>query len=332
MPEIRDWENGFLIQAPISMAPPLRQVNSYILRGEEGITIIDPGPRTETTEQEWADIWRQLHIRPQQVKQIVLTHHHPDHYGLAGYLQNLTGAKVLMSERSHREARLMWDEGRAMNAELPPLFLHHGLPRKIAGQLPPHLESFFPQVNPAPEVTYIDESDRLVMGGRSWQPVETGGHASGHLSFYLREEGIMLCGDAVLPQISPNISLYPGGDPQPLQTFLDGLQKLSGYEVKMAYPGHRRPFDYFRSRTEALIAHHEERLAKVLGLLRQGPKNAYEICLALFGNTLGIHQMRFAMSESLAHLIELVRRGQVRMETDEEGSDRFVMAEFSARR
>ena len=131
----------------------------------------------------------------------------------------------------------------------------------------------------------------------------------GHLSFYAPESREILCGDAVLPQISPNISLQPGSDTEPLQSYMDGLQRLGTLTVERAYPGHRNPFTRFTERTTELLAHHEERLAKLAERLRESPAHAYDICLHLFGDRLGTHQLRFAMSETLAHLQELVRRG-----------------------
>ncbi|KAF6614237.1 MBL fold metallo-hydrolase, partial [Paenibacillus sp. EKM208P] len=72
-----------------------------------------------------------------------------------------------------------------------------------------------------------------------------------------------------------------------------------------------------RERTQALLAHHEERLEKFQQLIQPEGSTAYELCIAMFGGKLGIHQLRFAMSETLAHLVELVRRERASMsETD----------------
>lgn len=167
-------------------------------------------------------------------------------------------------------------------------------------------------MTPAPEVDFIREGEAVVMGGRCWLPLESAGHAPGHLSFYDPERKLMFCGDAVLPQISPNISFLPGSDPQPLQSFLTSLERFASYEVRIAFPGHRHPFEHFPERVHMLLEHHEERLARIEGLLRPRPQTGFEVCAALFGTDLGIHQMRFAMAETLAHLVELVRRGRAR--------------------
>lgn len=310
----QEWAEAGVIQIPISMAPPLRQVNSYLLRGPEGVTIIDPGPRTDVTEQEWREVLRELGLQPADIAAIVLTHHHPDHFGLAGYLQQLTQAPVYMSARSYEEAERMWGAKSTVNEALPALFRQHGMPEEWLSQLPSHLHSFMAQVTPFPEVTFVTEGSPIAMGGGNWEPIVTGGHAPGHMSYYNRSSKIMICGDAVLPQISPNISLVPGSEPDPLQSFMDSLKRLGAYEVSMAFPGHRSPFDYFNERIRLLIQHHEQRLERMEQLLLEKPMTGFEVCSAVFGTKLGIHQMRFAMSETLAHLLELVRQGRTALE------------------
>lgn len=319
----QEWTEAGMIQIPITMAPPLRQVNSYLLRGSEGVTIIDPGPRTEVTEKEWEAVWKELRIHPSDITSIVVTHHHPDHFGLAGYLQSLTGAPVYMSARAYEEAERMWGTESRVNEALPALFRQHGMPDEWLNQLPLHLNGFIPQVSPFPKVTFITEDTSMTMGGRRWEPVMSGGHAPGHISLYDRDKQIMICGDAVLPQISPNISLLPGSEAHPLDSFIGGLKRLDMYEVSMAYPGHRSPFGYFQERIRLLIQHHEQRLLQMEQLLQNEPLTGFQVCSAVFGTKLGIHQMRFAMSETLAHLLELVRQGRASREESTGSAERF---------
>ncbi|KOR88160.1 MBL fold metallo-hydrolase [Paenibacillus solani] len=309
-PDIHHIEEHQLSQVKITLSNPLRWVNSYVLQGEEGTTIIDPGPRTDSSEQEWLAAMEQLKINFNDITSIVLTHHHPDHYGLAGWFQERTGAKVWMSKRAHEEALLMWGKDSVMEHTLLASFREHGMPEAKLALLPEHLGSFFPQVTPQPEVSYISEHLPFRMGNRVWVPVQTAGHAPGHLSFFHAADGILLCGDAVLPQISPNVSLLPGSDAEPLALYLAGLHRLRELHVRTAYPGHRHPFTHFRERIDALLLHHEERLDTIAGMLSAaGRLTAFEVCTALFGEKLGIHQLRFAMCEALAHLAELTRRG-----------------------
>ncbi|WP_434749683.1 MBL fold metallo-hydrolase [Paenibacillus amylolyticus] len=304
----------------ITMSFPLRWVNSYILIEPDGqASIVDPGPRTAETEQEWREALANLGLTFEDIHQIVLTHHHPDHLGLSGWMQQMSGAPVLMSARSRQETDYMWGDGASIEERLPEYYLLHGMPQHKTVEIKEHMKTFISQITPLPKVTIIADGDTLRMGGKAWIAVETGGHAPGHLSFYAFESKEILCGDAVLPQISPNISLQPGSDPEPLQSYMDGLRHLSSLTVECAYPGHRNPFPRFTERTTELLAHHEERLAKLTERLQESSAHAYEICLHLFGDRLGTHQLRFAMSETLAHLQELIRRGLVSQEQQPNG-------------
>lgn len=308
---IQRWAEYGIYAVHIPMAPPLRWVNSYVLHGKGETTVVDPGPRTVESIATWEQALRELGLHAQEITSIMVTHHHPDHYGLAGYLQSLSGAKVYMSRRAYEESQLMWGKGQRINEELTALFRQHGMPDTWLAQLPGHLDSFLSQVEPHPEITPVADGEILCLGGRSWTAIETAGHAPGHLSLYENGQGIILCGDAVLPQISPNISLLPGSDPNPLASFLQSLDKLKGFKVSVAFPGHRNPFSGFTERIDQLLLHHEERLEKMEALLDGGERSGFDICTALFGTKLGIHQMRFAMAETLAHLFELVQRGRL---------------------
>ncbi|MBD7969780.1 MBL fold metallo-hydrolase [Paenibacillus gallinarum] len=309
LPEWTFHEEEELTRVKISMSGPLRWVNSYLWRGEKGVVIVDPGPRSNQTEEEWHVVWNALSITPQEITDIVLTHHHPDHYGLAGWMQEQTGASVWMSRRAHQEAEFMWGREAEINHVLPVYFRSHGMTEIWTEQLLPHLESFDPQVSPTPLVQYVEEG-AFEVGGRTFQVIETSGHAPGHLSFYEADRELILCGDAVLPQISPNISLLPGSDPEPLLSFMQGLDELGALSVRKAFPGHRHPMRSFHERISSLKIHHEERLNQIEKMIGEQPQSAFEVCTALFGQKFGIHQMRFAMAESLAHLQELVRQGR----------------------
>lgn len=322
MPELTTWQHG-ITQVKISMSYPLRWVNSYVLQSPSGVAIIDPGPRSRETEEEWSRALQGMGLTILDVSEVLLTHHHPDHYGLAGWIQSQSGCRVYMSQRAYEETLLTWGSDATLNRELSSWFKQHGLPAPLVDQIEEHLAVFWAQVLPQPEVTLLQDGIACDFGGRSWIPIETGGHAPGHISLYDQELGIMVCGDAVLPQISPNVSLIPGSDPDPLHTFLQGLHKLRQYEPRLVFPGHRNPFTTFHKRIDDLLSHHEERLVKVEKLLVGLPRSGYDICMALFGSKLTIHQMRFAMCEALAHIQELVRRGKVKVAYPNEGTSRI---------
>lgn len=309
LPEITIFDHN-IIQVKIAMSYPLRWVNSYLVGGPDGWSIIDPGPRSAENEQAWHEVLEKLNIPLSSLQSIVLTHHHPDHYGLSGWFQQQTGIPVWISEHALHEAQRSWSLDSTAAHDLIMQFTRNGMPADLTMQFPDHLQSFVPQITPQPHSSIIVAGQPLQIGGRIWETIETSGHAAGHISFYQPEQKIIFCGDAVLPQISPNISLVPGSDPYPLQSYLEGLRRLGSYDVEQAYPGHRRPFTAFRERTIKLLEHHGERLDTIEELIQECALTGYEVCQRLFSSRLTLHQLRFAMSETLAHLVELERIGR----------------------
>jgi glyoxylase-like metal-dependent hydrolase (beta-lactamase superfamily II) len=308
------YEHGIIrIKVPVPF--PLQWVNAYVLQDEAGYVVVDPGLNTEQARELWLQVLKELNIEPGMIRRVILTHHHPDHYGLAGWMQELTNGQVFLSSAGHALAGRLWGEGETLSDELCALFAAHGLPRDKQLLMHEHMKSFIPLVSPQPrEVRYLEAGDEWSAGELRFRTMSVSGHAYGHLIFLDERNKLMLCGDHVLPRISPNISYLPDEDPDPLHSFLTGLDKLAACgALDAVYPGHRDPFRDLAGRVQELKAHHARRLEQMAGLLQQ-PATAYEVCRAMFGERLSIHQLRFAMSETIAHLRYLERRQYIRLE------------------
>jgi glyoxylase-like metal-dependent hydrolase (beta-lactamase superfamily II) len=312
--DVNEHPNGWL-QVKIPLPYSLKWVNAYLLPGEEGWTVIDPGLHTPEAVQVWLEVMDGRGIGWDRIARIVLTHHHPDHYGLAGWFQELTGARVWMSETARKTAERMWGENESFSERLLAAFREHGLPAELADMMREHLLGFKERVSPQPSAVMSLRSETKVrMGGIEWELVGGEGHAPGHLSFYDRAGRRLICGDQVLPDISPNIGWMPDGDTNPLGSFLESLRSMLDLDVEFAFPGHRDPFGHFRVRVTELIGHHERRLDKIAGLVGVVWISSFEICERLFGTHLrgNSHNLRFALAETIAHLVLLEKRGVLR--------------------
>ncbi len=311
--EVIVLEDGWL-QVKVPLPFSLKWVNSYLLPEEAGWTLIDPGLHTEGTEAFWTDVLSEWKIQWQDIKSILLTHHHPDHYGMAGWFQERTGAVVYISQVALDNAKRLWGDNETFSDELTEAFLQHGMAESLTDDMRAHMRGFREKVSPQPvNVMTLQPGSMFRMGGSDWEIVGGEGHAPGHLSFYDRHSGKLLCGDQVLPDISPNIGWMPGGDPDPLASFLSSLQEMLLLEVNMVFPGHRDPFLQYRQRIEELLEHHERRLLKMTELMGEEGRSAFEVCELLFSTRLrsNAHQLRFALAETIAHLILMERRGAV---------------------
>lgn len=310
--ETTEWEDGW-IQVKVPLPFSLRWVNSYLIPDGDGYVMIDPGLRTQEAIAAWDLVLERYQLTSSHIKRIVLTHQHPDHYGLAGYFQERSGAPVYMTRETFAYTQRWWgEEGAAASSELSALFRAHGMPDGLADDIENNFASFYEHVTPHPEPTFIEAGGQMRFGGLDWELIGANGHAEGQLLFYSPEREIILCGDQVMPRITPNVSVVPGEDEDPLASFLDSLEELGRLKVRLAFPGHRDPFANFAERTEELRRHHERRLAGMLEELER-PRTGFELCELHFGTRLRTnpHNLRFAMAETLAHLYYLERRGLV---------------------
>ncbi|SEN56733.1 MBL fold metallo-hydrolase [Lihuaxuella thermophila] len=295
------WED--IVQVPLPLPFALKIIHAYLIKGEQGYTIIDTGLHTEEDLSTWKQAQKEVGWSWQDVEKIVLTHYHPDHYGLAGKLQQLTGAPVYMSETDYQQAKLFLDRESDMPEIMADFYRKHGMGEERASQIPGHLRSFCRWVEPHPEPTFIKDGTSIRLGDRDYVIYHTPGHADGHLSFFDPERGWLIGGDFLLPKISPNISLWPKCNPNPLGTYLQTLTEMKSLPVKKVFPSHGPVFDHYVERIGQLQQHHAERLQKMEDFLIQtGGATAFEVCTYLFGADLSIHNLRFAMAETLAHL------------------------------
>ncbi|MFC0212654.1 MBL fold metallo-hydrolase [Paenibacillus chartarius] len=326
MQQVIEHEGGAIVQVKVPLPFPLRWVNGYVVKGKNGLTIIDPGLHTPEAETCWDDAMRLIGCTYTDIERIVLTHYHPDHYGLAGWMQDRSGgAPVWMSGEGVRLAQFLWGEGTPMTPALTALFREHGMDDELCAQIRVHMDDFVPLVSPQPRTSLLEPGDTVRLGDDEYTAILTPGHAAGHLCLYRAEDRRIFCGDHVLPQISPNVSWMPGVEDNPLDAFLSSLKEVAGLDVGIAYPGHREPFSRFAERALELVDHHQERLALMLSKLSV-PCSAFAVCREVFGERLTVHQLRFALAETLAHLVYLERSGQAVCERSANGIFMFRAA------
>ena len=309
----------YALRLPLPFA--LNHVNCYLLAdGEEaegGWTIVDAGLNRPEARAAWLAAWAELGIEPQRIRQIVLTHMHPDHFGLAGWLQEQCGAPVLLSPREKEVTRVTWlEDVDAERAATVQRYLHS------AGATPEVAEVILTQQAHLRALTYphpqqidvIAPGATVLMGGRRFTAIHAPGHADGQLVFYCAADRLLLCGDQVMQRITPNIGIWPTTEPHPLARYLRSLAELAALEVELALPGHYAPLTDWRGRIVELQTHHAERLEAMYAAARHGA-TALEVSYIVFDfDRFSQHEVRFAVAEALAHLEYLVEQGRLQRE------------------
>jgi glyoxylase-like metal-dependent hydrolase (beta-lactamase superfamily II) len=314
-------EGIYQVRLPLPFA--LNIVNCYLLRDGDGWTVVDTGLNTPPARDAWKAAFDYLHLHPSDIRRIILTHVHPDHYGMAGWLGSLVEdappPPVYTSAREAELAGILWNPQRLREDTVFEQFLvSSGMSPEMAGTVAHGVQSTGALTLPHPATIHtLAAGDTLMIGERCFSLLPAPGHSDGQLMFYDAADKLMLSGDHILMKITPNIGLWPDTEPDPLGRFLRSLRDLADYDVRLALPGHKALVTDWRGRIEELLAHHEQRLIHTLEATTGGA-TVYETSLRVFeSGHFSPHEWRFAIVETLAHLDYLRREGKV---TQDEGA------------
>jgi glyoxylase-like metal-dependent hydrolase (beta-lactamase superfamily II) len=299
----------------------LRYVLVYLFETDRGPYLIDAGWNTDDAFTALKDGMTVAGCDIADVRGVMVTHIHPDHYGLAGRIREASGAWIslhpadaeLIHDRYDEPDDLIERVGAALRRMGAPAEELDGLSR-AAMPLRPLVDAVVPDI-------LLEDGDRPEVPGWDLHAIWTPGHSPGHLCFWEGRRQLMLSGDHVLPRITPNIPYHPQAGANPLGDYLHSLDKLDPYQATEVLPAHEYRFADLQKRLEELRQHHHDRFGEILDILKIRPHSAWEIAAAMkwsrpWDDIAGFMR-RAAVGEAMSHLRALEIDGRVQVKDGE---------------
>jgi glyoxylase-like metal-dependent hydrolase (beta-lactamase superfamily II) len=315
----------FWLRMPLPFS--LNHINLWVLDDGDGWAIVDTGIAAPGCK----DLWRALFAGPmagRPVSRVIVTHYHPDHLGLAGWLTHKWGVPLEISRGEFMLARVLTLDV----ADAPPqaavdFYSRAGWDDEAVARFRGQSWGRFGRAVTRLPVgfTRLVDGQSLTIGGRAWRVVTGSGHSPEHVCLVCDEAGVIISGDQLLPRITSNVSVYPtepGADP--LGEWFASLDKLDRLDPELlVLPAHNEPFQRLHVRTEQLRADHLRKLDALEAQLARAPCSAVDCFQTLFARPIRADDLMMATGEALAHLHWLERQGRaVRLRDD--GVDRFA--------
>jgi len=295
----------------------LKWINLWLLEDGDGWTVVDTGIPNSETKSHWRTIFEnELGGRP--VKRVIVTHMHPDHIGLAGWMTRKFQCELWITRLEYIQCRmLVADTGREAPQAGVDFYRAAGWAQEDLDRYVERFGGFGKAVSQLPDsFRRLSDGQEISIGGRTWRIVTGCGHSPDHACLWQPDLNIFISGDQILPRISSNVSVFPTEpEANPLQDWLDSCRKLKGIVPAdvLTLPSHNEPFYGAHKRLDALIDGHETGMKRLLSRLDE-PKRAIDLFTALFARAIEPDSLGMATGETIAHLNCLKGRGLITSE------------------
>ena len=316
----------YWIRMPLPFA--LDHINLWLITDGDGWTIVDTGYNSDDTRNFWKNIFARL-LGGKPIKRIIVTHFHPDHVSLAGWLSKKWEAPIWMTYSEWMQAQLNRYGGPTADIDARMIFYtEHGMEKFGIDGYRETRPDFSKIILPLPtSFRRMIDMEEFPIGDHSWRVITGAGHSPEHAALWCKELNILISGDQVLPRISTNVSLQcnePDGDP--LRLYLGSLEKFRCLSKDaLILPSHDQPFYGLHQRIDALGKHHRERLEAAYEACIEA-KTSRELIPILFKRQLDRHQLGFAIGEAMAHANYLVADGRLSKARGNDGIIRYSQA------
>ncbi|MDA4129870.1 MAG: MBL fold metallo-hydrolase [Thaumarchaeota archaeon] len=305
--------------------PKLKSVFAYLVKDGNESLLIDTGWGGDASYHALVSAFESLDLKLAKLNQIIISHLHPDHFGLSSRLKKeVPGAKLLIHAYDATAIKRNREQLEKLLKELRRWLIRNGAPKQKLISIISSSERFLGDHYPAIPNKRLHGGEKLRVGKFEFLVIHTPGHTRGTICLYEKSEKILFSGDHVLPTITPNISLSPLYSGNPLGDYLNSIRSLRKLgHVSMVLPSHEFLFRNLQQRLLEIERHHGQRLAECVSALRpdknikaSGDHSVYEVASKLkwysgSWSKLTPWEMRAAMMETAAHLEYLKKNGKI---------------------
>jgi glyoxylase-like metal-dependent hydrolase (beta-lactamase superfamily II) len=294
---------------------PLRFAFSYLVQVPDGVVVVDVGWDSPECWDNFVSGLGAAGFGLPDLVGVVVTHVHPDHYGLAERIRAHTSAWIAMHPAERPRIAATEADRVAGVEDMYDWLRLAGAPTAEIDALRAEQDDFLSRISmiqPDHELTdgqAVPDTDGALLA------VHTPGHTPGHLCFHDRSRNALFTGDHILPRVTPNVSKRPQSDEDPLALFLSSVIKVRRYADALVLPGHEWTFDRLGDRLDTLLTHHDERLAEIEGVVAAGAGTVWEVAATVRWSrpfdSLMPRARRSAIGETYSHLRRLAVAGRL---------------------
>lgn len=295
--------NVMILSLKLPMQGPLNHVNAYLIRDGNESLLIDTGLPTQEAMLALTNYLKEYGYP----NYVIITHYHPDHIGLVRLFKD---SNIFIHEKEIEYLNFILSN--EYEKEMKNYLLSNGFPEDIIDRMFRNRDRFY-EIIKGVNFNKVIDGDTIKVGDSEIKILWTPGHTMGHICIKYNE--ILFCGDHILPNITPNVSLLRVND-NPLKSYLDSLDKIEKINGKI-YPAHGEPINNVKERIEKIKEHHKNRLEEILKIIEmKGKVNGFEIAMNISWykkwDELSNFDKQLAIGETLAHIKYLLEKNAIK--------------------
>lgn len=294
----------------------LPYVLPYMVKAGSDVLLVDCGWNTDQAYAALEEGMREHGTHPSEIRQLVITHIHPDHYGMAGRLKRLADCEIVIHEKDAAVIADRYFGPKGLTEEMSTFMSSHGVPPLQSPDMARGSMNMLDRVSPVPPDTEVKGGEVYQVGDFDFELIWTPGHSPGHICLYEPNRKVLLTGDHILPTITPNVSIHMQTSGSPLGDYMRSLRKLIDLDVDYVLPAHEFNITDLKKRIIEIEEHHDIRLDEMWNCVDKGGSTAWEVAARVKWATGMLadfepFMQRSAVGETIAHLEFLFESGRL---------------------